>query len=193
MTVKVRSMIIRAALSVAACTIAWQASAQSAAVAAKAMTITAIVETVDQTTRRVLFKMDDGTYETMVASPEVQNLAQLAAGDKIAIRYESAVAAQIGKPNNAPYIDPEIVSGWRSAPGETPGGAVDRAARRQITVAAIDTSNETLTFKDFNNVIQAIQVRTPRMREFPHTLKPGDTVDVAFREAIFVGVTSGNP
>src|SRR6185437_6236793 len=55
------------------------------------------VESVDQKTREVLLRGDNGELETIVASPEVRNLAQIHPGDYVLVSVHRSVALEMSK------------------------------------------------------------------------------------------------
>lgn len=165
------------------------AIAQQPAVLSQTFEATATVETVDAKTRQMLLKTEDGHFLTLVAGPQVRNFAQIKSGDRIYARYESELAARMGKPDETMLTDQDLVGGGRADRGAKPAGEEDLEVRRKITVSAIDLEHNLLRFLDAGQVTHVVQVRSPPMRAFLRTLKPGDIVDVTFREAEMVEVT----
>jgi hypothetical protein len=181
----IRASMVCGALGLA---IGGTALAQKPAVVSRTFQATATVETVDAKTRQVLLKREDGQLVTLVAGPDVRNFAQIKPGDRVYARYESELAARIGKPDDTMLADQDLVGGGRAARGEKPAGEDDMEVRRKITVSAIDLERNLLTFTDAGQVTHVVWVRTPQMQAFLRTLKPGDIVDVTFREAAMVEV-----
>ena len=64
--------------------------------------IVATVESVDMDTRQVLLRTPSGVRTTVVAGPEVRNLAQLTSGDRVTITYQEAIAVQMAPPGTLP-------------------------------------------------------------------------------------------
>ena len=58
----------------------------------------ATVESVDLRTRVVLLREDNGDLESVIASPELRNLAQVHAGDSVLVSIQRSVVLEIGKP-----------------------------------------------------------------------------------------------
>jgi hypothetical protein len=63
-------------------------------------TLTAIVETVDLTTREVLLRREDGELARLIASPEVRNLRQVRPGDIVAVTFKQALAVAVTAPGD---------------------------------------------------------------------------------------------
>lgn len=188
MNLIIRTSVVCSVLGLGAAGAALPAAAQQPAVLSQTFETTATVETVDAKTRQLLLQTQDGHLLTLIAGPQVRNFAQIRSGDRIYARYESELAARIGKPDETMLTDQDLVGGGRAARGAKPGGEDDLEVRRKITVSAIDLEHNLLTFSDAGQVTHVVQVRSPPMRAFLRTLKPGDIVDVTFREAAMVEV-----
>ena len=91
------------------------------------VTATATVESVDQATRQVVLRDDaDGTTFAVTAGPEVRNLPQLAAGDRVQLDYYQSLAVAMADP--ADTGEPRTLSGgWYSAQIDV---ILERARRR---------------------------------------------------------------
>jgi uncharacterized lipoprotein YajG len=55
----------------------------------------AVVESVNQRTREVVLRGQDGDRVSMTAGPEVRNLAQLRRGDRVVVTYGEALAVEM--------------------------------------------------------------------------------------------------
>src|SRR4051812_10110913 len=80
----------------------------------------ATVESVDMATRHVLLRNEDGSLQTITVGPEVRNLAQVKAGDRVLIRVRLGVLAEIAPPHdNSPAVAAADVVG-RAPQGDRP-------------------------------------------------------------------------
>ena len=149
--------------------------------------LVATVETVDMSTRQVLLRTPDGTRATVVAGPEVRNLPQLRAGDRVTVTYQEAVAVQMAQPGAAPPNAAALVT-QRAALGQLPGGAVSGVVTARVTVNSVAPDGTSVTFTDPRGVLHAAEVRDPRMQSFVQQLKPGDQVDVDYVNELAVRV-----
>ena len=108
--------------------------------------VTATVLKVDQKTREVTLKKQDGTEYSFVAGDAVKNLAQVNVGDVIVATYTEAIAYEVkkgGKPAGA-----ETTVGAKAAAlGEKPAGAVGQKTTVTVTITAIDPKVPSVTFK----------------------------------------------
>ena len=107
--------------------------------------VTATVEKIDQKTREVTLKTDDGQEYTFVAGDAVQNLAQVKKGDVVTATYTEAVAYEVKKGGTAGAMRP--VAGGTAAPGAKPAGAIGQKVTVTVAIAAIDTKAPSVTFK----------------------------------------------
>jgi hypothetical protein len=147
----------------------------------------AAVDRVDARTRTIVVRGPDNKPQTLQVGPEVQNFAQIRRGDRIRLFFEEAVAVRMAPPGSR--LEPETVVGAaRAEPGARPAGGVMVATRAEVRITAVDTANNMVSFVGPSRVERTVAVRTPEMREFLRTLKPGDRVDVAIAEAVAIRV-----
>ena len=147
----------------------------------------AAVDRVDARTRTIVVRGPDNKPQTLQVGPEVQNFAQIRRGDRIRLFFEEAVAVRMAPPGSR--LEPETVVGAaRAEPGARPAGGVIVATRAEVRITAVDTANNMVSFVGPSRVERTVAVRTPEMREFLRTLKPGDRVDVAIAEAVAIRV-----
>lgn len=66
----------------------------------------AMVESVDQTQRSVLLRGEHGELDTIIAGPEVRNLAQVRAGDRVVVRVHEPLVLDLSKPGSPPLAGP---------------------------------------------------------------------------------------
>jgi hypothetical protein len=149
--------------------------------------VTATVESVDMSTRQVLLRTPDGTRATVVAGPEVRNLPQLRAGDRVNVTYQVAIAVQMAQPGTAPLNAAALVT-QRAAPGQLPGGAVGGVITARVTVVSLAPDGTSVTFTGPSGVSHIAEVSDPQMRSFVQRLRPGDQVDVGYVNEVAVSV-----
>jgi hypothetical protein len=149
--------------------------------------LVATVESVDLSTRQVVLRTPDGAHATVVAGPEVRNLPQLRAGDRVTITYQEAIAVQMAEPGSAPPDGAALVA-QRAAPGQLPGGAVAGVVAARVTVVSVAPDGTSVTFTGPSGVLHTADVQDPKMQSFVLRLKPGDQVDVAYANELAVRV-----
>ena len=149
--------------------------------------IVATVESVDMTTRQVLLRTANGSRATVVAGPDVRNLPQLRAGDRVTITYQEALAVQMAPAGTAPP-SAVAVGGDRAAPGQLPGGAVGGVVVGRVTIVSVAPDGTSVTFVGQNGVTHTADVQDPKMQAFVRQLRPGNQVDVGFASEVAVRV-----
>jgi hypothetical protein len=154
---------------------------------ARTKQLAATVESVDMTTRQVLLRTPAGARATVVAGPEVRNLPQLRAGDRVTVTYQEAVAVQMAQPGTAPP-NAAAVATQRAALGQLPGGAVGGVVTARVTVVSAAPDGTSVTFTGPNGVLHSPEVRDPQMQAFVQRLRPGDQVDVGYANELAVSV-----
>ena len=147
----------------------------------------AIVESLDMKTRVVLLRGDSGELDTIVASPEVRNLAQVHPGDYVMVSLHRSVALEISKPGSTP------ITGVAEAVSRAPLGAQPRGVRTEIVharvqIQGIDLASRTVSFVGPARILRTLQIRDQRVLDFVRTLHEGDEVDVTYRTAIAASV-----
>ena len=136
----------------------------------------AVVEKVDQNTREVRLRTTDGKELTVLAGPEVRNLAQLSAGDTVRLTYYERVAAHMAEPGaGGPATTSVVASG--APEGSKPAGVYGATTDMVVEFLAYDPATGVVTFKTPDGVTQNVVVN-PAMREFAAARRPGDRVAV---------------
>ena len=97
--------------------------------AAEVVRVVSTVESIDQATRVVTLKGQDGRMVTFVVGPDVKNLAQVRKGDVVTMEYLEAVAVALRKTDSKvrERIETDFKTG--AAPGQKPSGLWARTSR----------------------------------------------------------------
>ena len=140
----------------------------------------AIVESVDQRSRTVLLRDDQGELETVVVSPEVRNLPQVHPGDHVLVSVHRSVALEMSKAGPGPAPAVEETAG-RAALGAKPAAFRSEIVRARVQIIAIDLANQTVSFVGPSRIQRVLQIKDPRLLSFVRTLHEGDEVDVTYR------------
>ena len=146
-----------------------------------------VVQSVNARTRQVAIRTPSEGVVTLVAGPEVQNFARIRRGDRVRIRFEEAVAVQL-TPRGTTLPAEVDVGAARAQAGQRPGAAVVTTTRATVTINAVDTANNTVTFTGPRGVRRTVAVRSPEMQAFIRTIRPGQQVNVAIAEATALSV-----
>jgi hypothetical protein len=146
-------------------------------------TMTASVVKVNQKTREVTVKTEDGIEHSFVAGDDVKNLAQVKKGDIITAVYTEAIAYEVKKHGTTGM---QTTTATASAkPGEKPAGAVAQQTTVTVTITAIDTKAPTVTFMGPKGNKETVKVRDPKNL---NGVKVGDMVDITYTEALAIKV-----
>lgn len=150
-------------------------------------TVTAIatVQSVNLKTRHVTLKDSDGKTLTIVAGPEVRNLAQVKKGDVLRITYRESIAYQVSKAGQAKPGVAASTDVSRAPLGEKPAGSMTDTVTVRVTIAAIDKAAPTVTLRDPEGKLTVIKVRDPKKLD---SVQVGDLVDITYTEALAVAV-----
>jgi hypothetical protein len=145
--------------------------------------VTATVTMIDQKTRAVTVKTDEGKEFSFVAGDAVKNLAQVKQGDVITATYTEALVYEVNKGGKAGAQT--TVAGGSAAPGMKPAGAIAQETTVTVTITAIDPTVPSVTFKGPAGNTRTIKVRRPEKLQ---GVNVGDTVDITYAEALAITV-----
>ena len=149
---------------------------------------TVTVQSVDVSKRLLTVKKSDGEVQTLEVPASIKNFPQLKAGDQITARFKVAVAAAIRKPGDTSVTTEAHETAATTPPGSKPGGMAQRTVKTVITVKAIDTTNNILTFVGPKGITREVAVKDPEMQNLLKQLKPGDKVGIDYTEALAIEV-----
>ena len=147
------------------------------------VTVTAKVLKINQKTREVVVKTDDGQEYAFIASDQVKNLAQVKKGDVITAVYTESLAYEVRKHGAAGVTTADAAAA--AAPGEKPAGVAAEQTTVTVTITAIDPKAPSVTFKGPKGNTKTIKVKDPQKL---NGVKVGDLVDITYTEAIGVKV-----
>ncbi len=151
--------------------------------------VSATVEAVDQATRLLTVKGDDGSTASFVVGPEVKNFPQIRVGDKVVISYYRGIAAELqakGTPLSKKVNQLDVAS--TAQPGTKPGASVGTATHATVVIEKVDTKANTVSFKRPDGTSRTLPVETQEGRDFIAKLKKGDQVEVLYIEAVAIEV-----
>lgn len=153
--------------------------------ASQTMTVSAVVEDIDQETRVVTVKTPDGESLTFTASDEVRNLPQVSVGDVLIAEYMETVSIEVMENDGMEPEAAEAVAMARAEEGQMPGFA---AMDTRIATATVEDINiEANTFK-LKGVDGSVQEYTARNPDNLKRASVGDLVVMTVSEAIAIEV-----
>lgn len=151
------------------------------------LTTSAKVWSVDRKTRHVTLTDADGRKFTVVAGPEVRNLAQMKKGDVVRISYHQSIAYEVKKPDKPTAGVTATSKRTRAAAGAKPSGVDSDAVTVRFTIAAIDKAASEASLRDPRGEVTVVKVKDPRKLD---AVQVGDVVDVTYTEALAIAVES---
>lgn len=154
--------------------------------------VSAAVASVDATARTMTIRTDAGEEFALDVGPEVRNLPQVQAGDRVVVRYREAVGVTMRRDGDptAPAVD---LSTDRAAAGARPGASATATATLPVRIIAVDPDRNVVTFYDPDQLVRKLQVRRPEAQAWIRQLKPGDEVVVTYTESVAVAVEPVKP
>lgn len=171
-----------AALALAAC-----APEPQAVGGATVTTATATVDSVDMASRTVrLSDRSGGGSFSVVAGPEVRNLAELAPGDIVQVEVFEATLVDLADPEDTGEPQLDVIAG-RAPVGATPGAGFLSAVSFVVEVVAYDAATGEATFITPDGVTRTAEVR-PGVRDFASQRRPGDRVVVTLVEGVALNI-----
>ena len=175
------TLALLAAGSLSAQTAKPQTASDSAAAPVK---ITATIEAIDRTARRITLKGPEGNLAVVQADPSMRRFDELKVGDKVTATYYESTVVNVRKPGEKapPPADAAVTRGTGASPSATV------AAQETVTVVvqSVDTKNQAVTVKKQDGGIVSMRVRNPK---YLAMVKAGDTVDITFTAAMLFEVT----
>jgi Cu/Ag efflux protein CusF len=163
------------------------ASSPKGEVVVGSVDVTATVAKIDQKTRLVTLKADDGEEYTFVASADVANLDQVKKGDLVTATYTEALVYEVKQGGKA---GAETTEAAAVAPlGAKPAGGVAEETTVTVKVAAINAKAPSVTFKGPEGKTRTIKVKDPSKLQ---GVKVGDTVQITYVEAVGLKVAKAS-
>jgi Cu/Ag efflux protein CusF len=151
--------------------------------------VSATVTSVDQATRMVGLKADDGSASAFQVGSEVKNLPQVHVGDKVVVSYYRGIAAQVKPPGSAPSNKVNQVDlATQAQPGQKPMAGAGSAVQATVVIEKVDTKANTVTFKRPDGLSRTVAVESDEGKAFLKKIKKGDKVDVVYAEAVAIEV-----
>jgi hypothetical protein len=124
-----------------------QAEAESAVVAADAAVTVDVILNIDQETRAITLKDEDGVEWVLVAGPEVRNFDQLKRGDLVIMEYYSGLAIALEPKGSGLKARISEIEVERAKQGDKPGGKVTESTYAAAQVTAVDQDQRTVTLQ----------------------------------------------
>jgi hypothetical protein len=161
------------------------APAAAAEVMGEVKTATATVIAIDKEKRTVTLKGEDGKHKTVAVPEDVQAFDQVKKGDKIRMSYQESAALDIYQPGEARPAATEREATTRIA-GTSPTGMAVREQTISAEIISVDPKKNIVKVKGPEGKAKEITVQNPEVRQKLKDLKPGQVVEIRYKEAMAV-------
>jgi hypothetical protein len=149
--------------------------------AAPLLSVLATVEDVDSSKREVQLKDSRGQAVTVQVPADVQGFDQLKKGDRVDVSYYQSVAMALQPPNPAaPMAAIRDVN--------VGGATVAHEINATLPVTSVDAKNNVVTFKAPDGATVTAKVNDPQLQQRLKALKPGETLQLAYTEAVATNI-----
>ena len=152
--------------------------------AAQTVKVTATITAIDNATREVTLKGPQGKEVTIVAGPEVKNLAQMKVGDQVMAEYVEALTVKLKKGGGKVVGMTEQTRTAAAKPGDRPAGAAGRRVKIVADVIDVNPATQTLTLRGAKKTVE-VKVRDPEQFRL---VSKGDQVEATYTEALAIAV-----
>ena len=160
--------------------------AQTKIIPGESTTESATIVALEQSTRSMTLKNQDGTFETMQVPADVKRFAELKVGDTITARYYENLVLRLKLPGE-PAVN-SSTDAITPAGGAKPGGTAATQRTITATITAIDQSVPSITFAGPNNWTYSSKVQDKNALA---KVKVGDKVDITWTDALLISFDDG--
>ena len=152
------------------------------------ITATSDVTAVDKAKRLVTLRREDGAMFQVLAGPEVRNFDQIAAGDKLKVRFKENLKASLRPANDSgPQAGAGIVT-TRAAVGATPAAGAGIGVSVKVKIESIDREHGIVVFSLPSGELVSHRIATPAGKTFVEGLKIGDKVQLDYSQAMALSI-----
>ena len=149
------------------------------------VTATVTITAIDQATRSVTLRAENGDLDTFTVGPAVKRFAELKVGDVIRATYYESLVFQLRKPGAAaaPASSTSAVARLK----ETPGGVIGTQETTTVTVKAVDMKVPSLTVVTADGRTMTRKIAEPKNLE---GVAPGDRIEITYTQGVVVAAES---
>jgi hypothetical protein len=154
----------------------------------KGETITAVetIQAIDQTSRMVTLRADDGTEEMIYVPASVKRFNELKVGDKVKAKYYESYVFQIRKAGDAAPPKTEGTTGAITRnKGGAPGMTLSTQQTATVEVVSVDKTAGSITVKTSDGRTIIRKVDNKKNLEGVST---GDKIDITYTQAALISV-----
>jgi len=156
------------------------AHAQTKVVPGESKTVTATVESIEQSTRSITLKGPEGNYVTMTVPESVKRFDNIKVGDTLTAHYYESLILRL-KPQGEASVDTDSAKITPTPGRDLPGGTAATQRTITATITAIDPKMPSITFSGPNNWKYTSRVEDKNALS---KVKVGDRVDITWTQAL---------
>jgi hypothetical protein len=145
------------------------------------------IQSIEKDTREVTLLGSTGQTETFVVPSTFKGFDRLKVGDNVNVTYMESVALSMGRPGEKAGI--QTREGSTQTPGAARTGGTVREVQATAEILSVNPEKHELTVKGPEGNRRTLSVDDPQMREKLATVKPGDTIQLVYTEAIAGSIT----
>jgi hypothetical protein len=165
-------------------------AAATTALKEKSATDAGTIQQIDSQTQEVTLRRPDGTEFTIVVAPEIDDLQQLEADDRVTLTFREWVALEVKKPDEAKPGVAHTTDVTRAPHGTKPGGSLTDTFVVRAPIAAIDKAASAVTVRDSSGDVAVVKV--PDGRTLDEAVV-GDVMHIAYTAALAITVAKPEP
>ena len=158
-----------------------QSQAPKPVVKENQVTATATIKAIDQATRSVTLRTEDGNEDTFTVGPAVERFNQLKAGDTIRVTYMESIVFEVAKPGAAAATSGSVAAGGRLK--DAPGGALGTQEKASVTVKAVDMNVPSITVTTADGRTLTRKIADKKNLE---GVSAGDKIEITYTQAVLV-------
>ena len=155
--------------------------AQVKTIPEETVTATVTIEAIEQSTRLVSVRREDGTHDVLLVPTDFTRFSDLKVGDKITARYYGSLIVRLKKPGE-PAIDVDKAAVTPTT-GAGPGGTVGRQRTLTVTITEIDPKVPSITVKSANGWVYSRKINDKAALA---KVKVGDKLDITWNDAVLI-------
>ena len=145
------------------------------------MTATVTIKAIDQATRSITLRSENGDEDTFTVGPEVTRFNQLKVGDTIRATYYESLVFQVRKPGAPAATAGSMAAGGRLK--DVPGGALGTQETTSVTVKAVDMNVPSITVLTADGRTLTRKIAEKKNLE---GVNVGDRIDITYSQGLVV-------
>ena len=162
MMIRVSTVLVAALLAASAALASDHSGDKPSFSASRTITLGATVTAIDQETREVTLERDDGSSVTLTIGPDIRNLAQVEAGDRVSAEVKEEVSVRVNaNPEGLAPGASEIGATTRAQAGDLPSTKMIDSVVINAVVEEIDIESNTFKLRFSEDEVRQFEAANP--------------------------------